>query len=120
MCNRALPSAGLFSCPPLLARLVANDGIVLDKRRMPQRKAGADDHHPDNQPIVHTRSGAPQPRSANVAMQASRKGAKPGPPHQIWDLRRANHQDYWYVRWMARRVFALASAQGRVMGHITD
>jgi hypothetical protein len=111
---------GAFFLPPLLARWVANDGIVLDKRRMPQRKAGADDHHPDNQPIVHTRSGAPQPRSANVAMQASRKGAKPGPPHQIWDLRRANHQDYWYGRWMARRVFALTSAQGRVMGHITD
>ncbi len=81
--------------------LVANDGIILDKRRMPQRKDGADDHHPDNHRIVHTRSGAPEPRSANAAMQTSRRGAKPGQPHQIWDLRRTNHQDYWYVRWMA-------------------
>jgi len=89
-------------------------------RRFNAPGAGADDHHLDNQLIVHTRSGAPEPGSASVVMQASREGVKPGPPHQIWDLRRANHQDYWYVRWMARRAFALTSAQGRVMGHITD
>ena len=48
----------------------------------------------DNQQSVHTRSGVPEPRCADGSTKASQEGDKPAGPHQMWDLRRANHQDY--------------------------